>query len=504
MNTSENILGFYGKIPLKGDFVSQRLPATFVGSWDPWLQASLRASQMSFGDNWLEMYLTSPIWRFVLGANVFDDGSDEAVWAGVLMPSVDRVGRYFPLTLAVKIPTPEVVAAICNPASQWFDQVEQFALSALEDNFDLSVFDRQLQSQALPEAGVLPAGRPNARATGIRVQLPTNDHACQKETTVELCTRLIQDVMPTGSLWTTTGSASFAPALLLYEGLPGAESYVDFLSDPASPPPVAPKQNRQRAEEIPLKKMVDPSTSQQPNETQTLNWRSCAETHVGKRRKINQDALLDREDLGLWVVADGMGGHSAGDVASQTVVDCLGELSPTSALDASVMSTQDCLEEVNRKLLAMADQLGPEEIIGTTVVALLAANHHCAAIWAGDSRLYRLRDGRLRQITEDHSMASEMPKTSLAEPGCLVDNIVTRALGAWDDLKLDRIDFEAHPDDRFLLCSDGLTKEVHPPEIENILATNTCMASVRQLIDLALERNARDNVTAIVIDAGHE
>lgn len=497
MNTFNNIPGFYGKIPLKGDFVSQRLPAAFVGPWDHWLQASLRDSQEALGDAWLELYLTSPIWRFVLGRQICDDNA----WAGILMPSVDRVGRYFPLTLAARIHAPQAVAAMCSKASCWFDQLEQIALTALEDGFDFTAFDDKLQNLAMPDPIEDPPittreKRSNGTPGGLRIE----QHG-ETISSFELSARLLMEFMPTCSLWNTTGSEACVPVLMIFEDLPAAQDYVGFLSDPALPAPtIPPPKKSHQVEEIPLEipALGDP---QVPNEPATLRWQSCAETTVGKRRQLNEDALLNRQDLGLWVVADGMGGHSAGDVASQTVVDHLGELSPAASLDALARSSQVCLGEVNRELLSMASKLGPEHIIGTTVVALLAIGRHCAAIWAGDSRLYRLRNGKLCQLTEDHSMAAEMSKTPHSIPDGLGDNIVTRALGASADLKLDRLDFEAEPGDRYLLCSDGLIKEMHPAEIENILTANTCEAVVRELIELALQRQARDNVTVIVIDA---
>ena len=133
---------------------------------------------------------------------------------------------------------------------------------------------------------------------------------------------------------------------------------------------------------------------------------------------------------------------------------------------------------------------------------MLAVGQRCAAMWAGDSRLYRYRDGMLSQITHDHSLAAELSRQRVYDDeestGAVSDNIVTRALGAGPELRIDTVTFEAQPSDAFLLCSDGLVKEVNHEEISDILGCGGCNESAQRLLDLALERGARDNVTVIV------
>jgi serine/threonine protein phosphatase PrpC len=238
-----------------------------------------------------------------------------------------------------------------------------------------------------------------------------------------------------------------------------------------------------------------------------IQWRSCARTTVGKRRKINEDAYLERPEIGLWVVADGMGGHSAGDVASNAAVDALGTLTASGNLETLTACAAERLHKVNADLLAMADSRGSNQIIGTTVVAMLAAGERCASIWAGDSRLYCYRDGELSQLTDDHSLVAEMQRQEVFAPHEFAasgnENIVTRALGAHPVLLVDTITFEARVGDIYLLCSDGLTREVNNGEIADILDEGDCDKSSQRLIDLALQRGARDNVTVVVIHAGH-
>lgn len=121
--------GFFGKLPSHGDFVTRNLPRSFLDGWDDWLQRAIADSKATLGDAWLNTYLTSPIWRFVLLPGVCGDGG----WAGVLMPSVDRVGRYFPLTIAVPLADDARPFAIVQDADEWFDGAETLALSVLNE-----------------------------------------------------------------------------------------------------------------------------------------------------------------------------------------------------------------------------------------------------------------------------------------------------------------------------------------------------------------------------------
>jgi type VI secretion system protein ImpM len=148
---SGSVVGLYGKLPAAGDFVTRALPAHFVAAWDDWLQRSLVASRAALGDRWTAIYVESPIWRFALQPQVC--GSQ--AWAGVLMPSVDRAGRYFPLTLAAPIPPAASALLTVAAAEHWFTQIERIALAALEPDNTLEAVEAQLAQQPLAP---VPAG----------------------------------------------------------------------------------------------------------------------------------------------------------------------------------------------------------------------------------------------------------------------------------------------------------------------------------------------------------
>jgi protein phosphatase len=236
-----------------------------------------------------------------------------------------------------------------------------------------------------------------------------------------------------------------------------------------------------------------------------IRWKSNAATHVGKVRQINEDSYLNREDLNLWVIADGMGGHHAGDVASKAIVQCLDEMTPRKRLSTYIDEIEDRLISVNQKLRQLAAEHHDNRTIGSTVVSMVALNNYFALLWAGDSRVYRMRNGSLSQLTRDHSQVEE-----LVERGVILreeaeshpaSNVITRAVGATDQLYIDVDIDKAEAGDTFLLCSDGLYKHLNEDEIAKIMQKDDLVEICKSLIDLTLERGASDNVTLVVIKA---
>jgi protein phosphatase len=233
-----------------------------------------------------------------------------------------------------------------------------------------------------------------------------------------------------------------------------------------------------------------------------FRWVSAAATDVGKIRSLNEDAYLDRPDIGLWVVADGMGGHDAGDLASRSVVESLAGIGRQANLGSYVDELRLRLLSVNRALREEAERRS-ESVIGSTVAALVAVGRHAVAVWAGDSRVYLFRDGTLRPLTHDHSQVEEL----IAEGSLTRDqaenhpaaNVITRAVGGDDDLRLDAQIQEILDQDICLLCTDGLTKEVKEQEIAETLRDSDPRLAPQLLVDLACRRGARDNVTVVAV-----
>jgi serine/threonine protein phosphatase PrpC len=225
-----------------------------------------------------------------------------------------------------------------------------------------------------------------------------------------------------------------------------------------------------------------------------------AATDVGKIRLVNEDACLMRSDIGLFVVADGMGGHSSGDFASNLIVQRLGNLDAPGDMLSFIAAVRESLHVSNALILEAARDRGPDTIIGSTVVALLISGAEYAVLWAGDSRLYRLRGGLLQQLTRDHTALEDIVAAGASindSPLAPYANSLTRAIGAFDSLELETVRDVLRPGDALLLCSDGLTRMVPDAEILRILSESEPLQAIGALIAAALQHGGRDNVTAV-------
>jgi len=237
------------------------------------------------------------------------------------------------------------------------------------------------------------------------------------------------------------------------------------------------------------------------------HYGSTAITHPGTVRKYNEDAYTSCPEIGLWAVADGVGGHEAGDFASQIVTDILRGV--PAGLSAAELLAEVYLRlgNAHQRLQKEAAERGPDTIIATTVVVLLLRQDHFACLWAGDSRAYLLRDGQIVQVTRDHSLVQELIDANAISPAEAENhpraNVITRAVGSGDSLMLDKVSDRVRDGDRFLLCSDGLWKMLHDDELAGLLKGNG-QVPAEELLAAALERNADDNVTVVTVEVSPE
>jgi serine/threonine protein phosphatase Stp1 len=234
-------------------------------------------------------------------------------------------------------------------------------------------------------------------------------------------------------------------------------------------------------------------------------YRSRAVTHPGTRRGHNEDMFVARPDLGLWAVADGAGGHKAGDVASGMIATTL-ETIP-GALNADEMLSQVRLRigATHAALQEYAARMGKGMLVASTVVVLIVRRGHFACLWAGDSRAYLLRDGVLQRVTRDHSLVQEMVDAGELDEadaeGHPRANVITRAVGDMaETMELDKVTGRVVVGDRFLLCSDGLSKVLDDATIADVLKAGPAEQAADDLLTEALTRNATDNVTAVVTE----
>lgn len=214
-----NEVGLFGKLPAHGDFIYRDLPSHFINAWDAWLQGYVASSQQHLGEAWLDIYLTSPIWRFVISDGVVDGQS----WAGILLPSVDRVGRYFPFSIVTKL------SGSANPfiiiqQNSWFDAIEQLALLALSGQIQLDELVLEINRKPLAPPTAIQRNAPCIDNAGIIVEF-AKDAPMLDEAFASLLDHQCRQNYSSYSVWSTaTGSERINPALFYSRGLPNFRS----------------------------------------------------------------------------------------------------------------------------------------------------------------------------------------------------------------------------------------------------------------------------------------
>jgi serine/threonine protein phosphatase PrpC len=234
-----------------------------------------------------------------------------------------------------------------------------------------------------------------------------------------------------------------------------------------------------------------------------MRFECVSRTHVGLKRKINEDSILVETGSGLWAVADGMGGHEAGEVASAAAVEALRGLTAIEGFDELVAQATEALRRANGELIALAQSNRSERTIGTTVVGIAIADGHFRCFWAGDSRAYRFRGGAIVRLSRDHSLVQDLVDAGMIKPEEAErhenSNVITRAVGVRDVLEVDSVGGDAGPGDIFLLASDGLTRLVDDRELATELGNGSLEEVADRLLETVLARGAPDNVSLIII-----
>lgn len=238
-------------------------------------------------------------------------------------------------------------------------------------------------------------------------------------------------------------------------------------------------------------------------------------THLGRRRKSNEDAYLQDDGLGLWVVADGMGGHAAGEVASQEACDAIwgmvkrgkpsvDQVSAENRSERAARLLEGAVQSATYMVFAMAELDLGKAGMGTTISAMMQVGNNVLIAQVGDSRIYRVRAGKAEQLTEDHTLVAWQMKHGLITEDearrSKQRNVITRAVGNRDYVQVDLAWVELTLGDVFLLCSDGLHGYLALEEVGEVTALGGQL-SVQRFIDLANARGGRDNITAVIVEA---
>ena len=225
-------------------------------------------------------------------------------------------------------------------------------------------------------------------------------------------------------------------------------------------------------------------------------------THVGNVRTVNEDSHANVAWAGVWVVADGMGGHYNGQFASQAIAEAVGAVPAAADLDQACDAVSTAIHQANGLIYAKSLEVGKQ--MGSTVVALIVREADFVVMWAGDSRAYLYRDGQLIQLTRDHTQVEAMLERGLLTPEEAADHpmkhVLARAVGVQETLEIDAIRDTVAPRDLFLLCSDGLHGVLEDHEIAAMLS-ELGHAAGDMLVAACLERGAPDNVTVTLVAA---
>jgi type VI secretion system protein ImpM len=227
--STPGIAGWYGKTASLGDFASRRLPSSFISPWDAWLQHAMTTSRSQLGAGWLDAYLGCPLWRFVL----FPGICGSATWAGVLMPSVDRVGRYFPFTIACELDSFATTEREFDLHSDWLARLERLALSTLDTACDMQHFDRALAALQAPATATPRVGFARAILEALldgrstTLTLPSDGEL--SSTLMAAGATLLAGAARESSLWWTTGEPGSGVPVLACRGLPDAARFAAML-----------------------------------------------------------------------------------------------------------------------------------------------------------------------------------------------------------------------------------------------------------------------------------
>jgi type VI secretion system protein ImpM len=495
-------IGFFGKLPCNGDFIQRRMPEGFVDGWDPWLQACIHASRQALGEEWLDVYLSSPIWRFVLTESVCGSGA----YAGVLAPSVDRVGRYFPLTVVTQIDVEDSPLDFAIQNNVWFSAVESLFLHSMEEpQLDIERFDAELEASAVHLGGasgedtralkaLFVAGAATALG-GLRA--PIYSAAELQLSITAFAYRELHARFRPVTLWWSEGSQASAPSWLTMRGLPLAEQFAALLNGrwaqygwqdlgsvamaPSALAPVRPSGGQPTAP-------ADAPAATPRRATFPQGQLTAIES--------NHAAFIDRADIGVWgVAAAGTADHDP--TAVRLVADVLQRLSPEGSLTALVEAVRRALSEVHAELrrLARRDVQRIESL--AHAIILVVAESESAVVIAGETQRIRVRERQLEWLSARHATAG-----AAGDSGSLLDLFDTsapasEALGAAEFRDVELCYEAALPGDCWILCAGTPLADDNEPAL-SALASSGMPLSVSVVVDSLPHLTADEHVPAMI------
>lgn len=496
---SSSAVGFFGKLPCKGDFLQRRVPHEFLEIWDPWLQACLHGSREILQEAWLTHYLRGAMWRFVLSSGVCGSGA----YAGVLAPSVDRVGRYFPLTLLAQMDTEICPLDFAASNLAWFESLEALVTLGLDEaTTDLDRFDAQVAELTLPDASagsgaatelfkLLEHSRFPAQGGSWRAPLGSAG-TLQAAINAYAYRDLAAQLRPV-SLWWSDGSDVTAPSWLSLRGLPQPENFAAMLDGRWL------EHDWQDLGEVAAAEPAPQALRTQP----AVDQRNDAPTHAVPLAvprvtipdvqltdiESNRAAFVIRPEVGLWAIATVVD-PAADTTALRLIALALQQVAPAGSLTGLVESVRSALTQVHEQLCYMSSRDVQRVDAQGQLVAMAAFGTECALLSAGPVQSLRVRANRLEAL-EPHGPGDSGGAgmlTDLLHP----EQQAPPPLGAPGFRHL-QVEYERLlREDQWILCARTLIEAEQLRRLASMAASGVPLSAI--LI--------RDQLAPLIIDSG--
>jgi type VI secretion system protein ImpM len=457
-------VGFFGKLPCRGDFLQRRVARDFIDVWDPWLQRCIDQSARALRDRWLGAYLTAPVWRFVLAEGI----CGPSAYAGVMVSGVDRVGRYFPLTIVAEWPAQECALESACDAWQWFDAAEAVALTAPEA-VDFDAFDAQvarlaalIDTSAAEESAHLRRllSRTDTLQGAAQWHVPLSSVHSLPRAMNALALRELERTMRPLTLWWSDGSDDVEAAWLCTRGLPSPESFAAMLNGEWTTPDWSS-----------LGSALARRTQPQPESLLQEQGIQIAAVHESQGHDGTPATFFTaRPEIGLWAVATALDAD-CGNEAAQAIADVLQNIRPAGSLTMLVEQVRATLESVQRQFAARAS-IDASANIAASAVVFVTIGEECAVLCSGQAQAVRCRAGVVTSIygvgLADVSTARLPVRDAAAVNGTLLDLVTGSAVAcvSLQEIVQVQVCYESvQAADRWLITAAPLIEERLLPQL---------------------------------------
>lgn len=452
--TESDRIGFFGKVPSHGDFISDGLERELIGTFDGWMRSGMHACADLFTGRWPKIFSSSPPIRFIVEHGIWGN----CAYVGVLVPSADRVGRKYPLAIIAQLNGFREHPRSLYLDDTWFMAAEALAETSMTGDFDISRFITSIKKLRLPK--------------------PREE---------EDVPEMVRGRIPT-SLWWYIDPVSRRARGLKFDGKPKASDFLRLFSDMpgkgdadhSAPAPISAPAQAKTKQQMPPAVPAPPPAAEQPSSV-TYSYA----THPGTRLSLNADALFVSQTPSLFAIADGQGdSHSAAE-AARLATNILAETPDAETPEMMAQQIRGKLGTINSLLLSRQTTGADVRPMASVVIASIIS-HRLSVLWSGDARAYLLKNGTMHQLSRDHVVVGMKKQLS-------------QCVGLSQQFRPDIVFEEWGLQDRVLLCSYPLVQILRERAIAEIVFNTPIKDCANALVQEALIENARENISAIVI-----